>query len=65
MGKQNKIPKAMQRFESKPLFIEMCTDSFISHIPVCISSIHSITKKSKKLVVNQMKPESSDPAQET
>lgn len=31
--KENKIPKPTQGFENKPLFTEMCADSFNSHSP--------------------------------
>lgn len=65
MGKENKIPKPMQAFENKPFFMEMCADSFNSHIPAPYFKHTQLYEKSKKLVMNQMKPESSDPAQET
>lgn len=65
MGKENKIPKPMQGFENKPLFMEMCADSFNLHIPTPYFKHTQHHEKSKKLVVNQMKPQSSDPAQET
>lgn len=55
----------MQAFENKPFFMEMCADSFNSHIPAPYFKHTQLYEKSKKLVMNQMKPQSSDPAQET
>lgn len=65
MEKENKIPKPMQGFENKPLFMEMRADSFNWHIPAPYFKHTHHYEKRKKMVVNQMKPQSSDPAQET
>lgn len=65
MGKENTIPKPMQGLENKPLFMKMFPDSFNSHISALYFKHTQHYEKSKKLVANQMKPQSSDPAQET